>query len=88
MGRYVITPDVFDVLEATEPGSGGEIQLTDALRTLSRQNGMYALELAGQRYDVGDKLGFLKATCEFALRRDDLKEEFSAYLKDLTRRLP
>ncbi len=87
MGRYVITPDVFDVLEATTPGSGGEIQLTDALRTLSRQNGMYALELAGKRYDVGDKLGFLKATCEFALRRDDLKAEFSAYLKDLVGRL-
>lgn len=88
MGRYVITPDVFAALEKTTPGSGGEIQLTDALRTLCHQDTMYALELSGQRYDVGDKLGFLKATCEFALARDDLKKEFAAYLKELARRLP
>jgi UTP--glucose-1-phosphate uridylyltransferase len=88
MGRYVITPDVFDALDKTVPGSGGEIQLTDALRALCKKDTMYALELAGERYDVGDKLGFLKATCEFALQREDLKDEFSAYLKELARRLP
>jgi UTP--glucose-1-phosphate uridylyltransferase len=88
MGRYVITPDIFTALEQTTPGSGGEIQLTDALRALCQKDDMYALELSGERYDVGDKLGFLKATCEFALKRDDLKDEFAAYLKELVRRLP
>ncbi len=87
MGRYVITPEIFEVLETTTPGSGGEIQLTDGLRTLGKKDDMYALELAGERYDVGDKLGFLKATCEFALKRDDLKDAFAAYLKELTGRL-
>ncbi len=87
MGRYIITPDIFDVLEHTQPGSGGEIQLTDGLKTLCHREDLYALELSGSRYDVGDKLGFLKATCEFALRREDLKADFTAYLKELVGRL-
>ncbi len=87
MGRYIITPDIFPILESTPPGSGGEIQLTDGLKTQCHRSDLYALELSGKRYDVGDKLGFLKATCEFALERDDLKDEFAEYLKELTRRL-
>lgn len=80
LGRYIITPDIFDILETTKPGSGGEIQLTDALKILAEKDDMYAYTFEGRRYDVGDKLGFLEATVEFALRRDDLKEQFRAYL--------
>lgn len=87
MGRYIITPDIFPILEATPPGAGGEIQLTDALRAQCQMGDLYALELIGKRYDVGDKLGFLKATCEFALEREDLKVEFAEYLKELIGRL-
>jgi UTP--glucose-1-phosphate uridylyltransferase len=84
MGRYVITPEIFDTLEGTPKGKGGEIQLTDALELLQREQPMYAYEFEAKRYDVGDKLGFLKATCEFALEREDLAEDFSKYLFDLT----
>ncbi|MEI6100695.1 MAG: UTP--glucose-1-phosphate uridylyltransferase GalU [Eubacteriales bacterium] len=87
MGRYIITPEIFSILEKTQPGAGGEIQLTDGLRAICQLDDLYALELSGLRYDVGDKLGFLKATCEFALRRDDLKTDFTAYLKELIGRL-
>ena len=80
LGRYIITPEVFDIIERQPPGKNGEIQLTDALRTLGEIQGMLAYEFEGKRYDVGDKLGFLKATVEFALRRDDLKDSFYAYL--------
>lgn len=80
LGRYIITPEIFDILENQQPGVGGEIQLTDALKTLSTQQGMYAYEFDGKRYDVGDKLGFLKATVEFALNRDDLKDPFKEYI--------
>ncbi len=83
MGRYIITPDVFEVLDHTEPGKGGEIQLTDALRVMSHRENVYAYNFDGKRYDVGDKLGFLEATVEFALRRDDLKNEFGKYLKKI-----
>lgn len=75
MGRYVITPEIFDILDHQEPGAGGEIQLTDALRTLGRQQQMLAYEFKGKRYDVGHKLGFLEATIDFALGRDDLRDE-------------
>ena len=61
LGRYIITPEIFDILETTLPGAGGEIQLTDALRILSKKQNMYAYEFEGQRYDVGDRMGFLKA---------------------------
>ncbi len=84
LGRYVITPEVFRHLEHTKPGAGGEIQLTDALKTLAAEQGMYAYNFEGRRYDVGDRMGFLEATVEFALRRDDLHDEFVAYLKKIT----
>ncbi|SHH67631.1 UTP--glucose-1-phosphate uridylyltransferase GalU [Clostridium grantii] len=80
LGRYIITPKIFEILENTKPGKGGEIQLTDALLTLASQEAMYAYNFVGRRYDVGDKLGFLEATIEFALKREDLKEPFTEYL--------
>jgi len=83
IGRYVLTPDLFEILAATHADKGGEIQLTDGLRTLRTQRPMYAVQFEGKRYDTGDKLGFLKATVEFALARPDLADEFSAYLKTL-----
>lgn len=83
LGRYVLTPDIFDAIEQTPPGKGGEIQLTDAMCRLLETQPIYAYEFEGKRYDVGDKLGFLKATCEFALDREDLKDDFEAYLKEL-----
>ena len=83
LGRYIITPEIFEYLEKTAPGAGGEIQLTDALKMLAADQIMYAYDFEGQRYDVGDKLGFLKATVEYALRRDDLKDSFKEYLKTM-----
>ena len=80
LGRYIITPRIFDILENTKPGNGGEIQLTDALKTLISEEDMYAYNFEGRRYDVGDKEGFLEATVEYALKRDDLKETFMNYL--------
>ncbi len=87
LGRYIITPEIFDILAVQQPGKNGEIQLTDALKTLTNLQGMYAYEFEGKRYDVGDKLGFLKATVEFALNRDDLSERFGAYLKNVVKDL-
>jgi len=87
LGRYIISPSIFDILEHTPPGKGGEIQLTDALKTLARQEAMYAYTFEGKRYDVGDKMGFLQATVEFALKRDDLKEPFMAYLQKLVKEI-
>ena len=83
LGRYVIMPEIFDILEHTEPGRGGEIQLTDALKVLAKEQAMYAYDFMGRRYDVGDKLGYLEATCEFALRRDDLRDKFMDYLRTI-----
>jgi UTP--glucose-1-phosphate uridylyltransferase len=83
LGRYIVTPDIFNILEHTKPGKGGEIQLTDALKELLTREAMYAYTFEGRRYDVGDKLGFLQATVEFALKRKDIKEEFYSYLKKL-----
>jgi UTP--glucose-1-phosphate uridylyltransferase len=83
IGRYVLEPEIFDALAATEPGAVGEIQLTDALRALLRRRPIYGWRFEGKRYDAGDKLGFLKATVEFALRRDDLGPAFRQYLKTL-----
>lgn len=81
LGRYVITPDVFPILEETKPGKGGEVQLTDALRVMAHNENVYAYAFEGRRYDVGSKEGFLEATVEYALRRPDLGPEFAAYLK-------
>ncbi|HVP45411.1 MAG TPA: UTP--glucose-1-phosphate uridylyltransferase GalU [Bryobacteraceae bacterium] len=83
IGRYVLTPDIFDSLQSIEPGSGAEIQLTDGLKHLLHSRPIYAYRFEGTRYDAGDKLGFLKATVEFALRRDDLGAPFREYLKSL-----
>lgn len=80
LGRYIITPEVFAHLEKTAPGAGGEIQLTDALRTLAAEQEMYAYDFVGRRYDVGDREGYLEATVEFALRREDLRGPFLNYL--------
>jgi UTP--glucose-1-phosphate uridylyltransferase len=83
IGRYVLTPEIFPILEETRSGRGGEIQLTDGIRTLLEQQPVYAYRFEGTRYDAGDKLGFLKATVEFALRRQDLGQPFREYLKTL-----
>ena len=83
LGRYIITPQIFKILEETKPGKGGEIQLTDALLKLIDEEAMYAYDFEGTRYDVGDKLGFLKATVEYALRREDLRDGFIEYLNIL-----
>lgn len=83
VGRYIITPAIFDILEKVEPDLNGEIQLTNALKVLCQKEAMYGVVFEGKRYDVGDKLGYLKATVEFALAREDLGEEFLAYLKKL-----
>lgn len=85
LGRYVITPEIFTILERTEPGRGGEIQLTDALKVLAKQQNMYAYDFIGRRYDVGDKQGYLEATVEYALRREDLKDKFLEYLKKIVK---
>ena len=85
LGRYVITPEIFEILEHTAPGRGGEIQLTDALKVLAKEQSMYAYDFIGKRYDAGDKLGYLQATVEYALRRDDLKDKFVEYLKTVVK---
>jgi UTP--glucose-1-phosphate uridylyltransferase len=81
IGRYVLTPEIFACIENIQPGSGGEIQLTDALKYMLRNRPIYGLKFEGKRYDAGDKLGFLKATVEFALNRHDLGQDFREYLK-------
>lgn len=83
IGRYILTPAIFESLEATTPGAGGELQLTDGLRRLLKKEKVYGYTFAGKRHDAGDKLGFLKATVEFALKREDLGGDFRAYLKTL-----
>ena len=83
IGRYILTPQIFNILEKTRTGRGDEIQLTDAIRILLEQQPVYAYMFEGTRYDAGDKLGFLKATVEFALRRSDLGDAFRQYLKSL-----
>jgi UTP--glucose-1-phosphate uridylyltransferase len=83
LGRYIITPTIFEILENTKPGKGGEIQLTDALKELLSNEAMYAYTFEGIRHDVGDKLGFLQATVEYALKREELRDDFLVYLKDI-----
>lgn len=83
LGRYILKPEIFDVLENQKPGKNNEIQLTDALKTLSETQAMYAYEFDGKRYDVGEKFGFLQATVEFALKNKELEEQFLNYLKNL-----
>jgi UTP--glucose-1-phosphate uridylyltransferase len=83
MGRYILTPDIFEEIQNTKPDVRGEIQLTDAMRSLLKKRPFYGYQFEGRRYDAGDKVGFLKATVEFALKHDDIREEFRAYLKSL-----
>jgi UTP--glucose-1-phosphate uridylyltransferase len=83
IGRYILTPAIFDCLEKTQTGAGGELQLTDGMRLLLQKEKMYAYVYEGRRHDAGDKLGFLKATVEFALKRQDLGQPFREYLKSL-----
>jgi len=83
IGRYILTPTVFETLSNIKPGAGGELQLTDGLRALLQREKMYAYVYEGRRHDTGDKLGFLKATVEFALKREDLGGPFREYLKTL-----
>lgn len=85
LGRYIITPAIFKYLEKQEIGAGGEIQLTDALNKLAKEEPMYAYDFVGKRYDVGNKMGFLQATVEFALKREELREEFKTYLKEISK---
>jgi UTP--glucose-1-phosphate uridylyltransferase len=84
IGRYILLPDIFDLLEQTKPGHGGEIQLTDALLALSQKRGMYAYEFEGTRFDAGDKLGYLKAIIAFGIRHSDLGEEFRKYIREIS----
>jgi len=83
IGRYILTPNIFEMLSSIQPGSGGELQLTDGLRALLKKEKIYGFTFEGKRHDAGDKLGFLKATVEFALKRDDLGKDFREYLKTL-----
>ncbi|BEU88597.1 UTP--glucose-1-phosphate uridylyltransferase GalU [Selenomonas sp. TAMA-11512] len=80
LGRYVLTPAIFDLLEKTQPGAGGEIQLTDAISRLSTKEAVFAYAFEGRRYDIGDKEGFLEATVEYALKRPELRDPFLSYL--------
>jgi UTP--glucose-1-phosphate uridylyltransferase len=80
IGRYILTPDVFDIIEKQKPGAGGEIQLTDALKILVRKRPIYGYPIKGRRYDAGDKLGYLEATVDFALRNTELAAGFKKYL--------
>ncbi|NIK78184.1 UTP--glucose-1-phosphate uridylyltransferase [Paenibacillus castaneae] len=86
MGRYILSPKIFDILHDQKPGAGGEIQLTDAIAELNRMEAVYAYDFEGTRYDVGEKLGFIKTQLEFALQRDDLREELLEYLKQLVQK--
>lgn len=81
MGRYILTPQIFDILEKQDVGAGGEIQLTDAISELNKQESVFAYHFEGKRYDVGEKLGFIKTTIDFALQRSDLKNDLLEYLK-------
>jgi UTP--glucose-1-phosphate uridylyltransferase len=84
VGRYILTPTIFEMLDRTPLGAGGELQLTDAIRLLLQKEKVYGYRFEGKRHDAGDKLGFLKATVEFALKRPELRDEFRAYLRGLS----
>lgn len=87
LGRCVLPPEIFDILEHTKPGAGGEIQLTDAMAELARRDGVTAVDFTGKRYDMGSKLGIMQAGVETALRHPEIGGEFRAYLKELAKRL-
>ncbi|WP_047983971.1 UTP--glucose-1-phosphate uridylyltransferase GalU [Ornithinibacillus californiensis] len=83
LGRYILSPRIFDMLENLEPGAGGEIQLTDAIAELNKHEAIYAYDFEGERYDVGEKMGFIKTTIEFALKREELRKELLDYLANI-----
>lgn len=83
MGRYVLSPEIFDYLENQTEGSGGEIQLTDAIERLNQDDRVYAYDFEGERYDVGEKIGFVKTTIEYALKDNEMKEEIKQYIRSL-----
>ncbi len=85
IGRYVLPPEIFPILERVRPGVGGEIQLTDALAVLARERGLLGYRFEGDRYDAGDRLGYLKANVAFALKRADLRDQLAAWLREVTR---
>ncbi len=85
LGRYIITPEIFDILSELPPGKNSEIQLTDALEELSEKRDMYAYVFEGKRYDLGDKHGFLQATVDFALKRPDLRDDFLEYITKVSK---
>lgn len=87
LGRCVLTPDIFDILDQTPPGAGGEIQLTDAMCTLARSKGMVAVDFTGKRYDMGNKLGIMQASVEVALKHKEIGNSFREYLKELSKTL-
>ena len=87
LGRCVLPPSIFDILDRTAPGAGGEIQLTDAMLVLARTEGMTGVDFTGKRYDMGNKLGILQATCEVALKHPEVGDGFRAYLKELAKTL-
>ncbi len=87
LGRYVLTPEIFEILERQAPGKSGEIQLTDAIRSLLVSQVVYAFDFEGVRYDVGDKFGFIKATVDFALEREDIKGQLTDYIRQLAQEL-
>ena len=87
LGRCILTPDIFEILDHTAPGAGGEIQLTDAMKALARRDGMIAVNFTGKRYDMGNKLGIMEAQVEVALRHPEIGEDFRRYLKELCRTL-
>lgn len=87
LGRCVLPPEIFDILDKTPPGAGGEIQLTDAMRTLARRDGMTAVDFTGTRHDMGNKLGIMQASVEVALNHPEIGKEFRAYLKGLCKTL-
>lgn len=87
LGRCILPPEIFDILDKTPPGAGGEIQLTDAMRTLARRDGMTAVDFTGTRYDMGNKLGIMQASVEVALNHPEIGKDFRAYLKELCKTL-
>ena len=87
IGRYLLTPEIFEILETQEPGLGGEIQLTDAIDTLNKTQRVFAHEFTGKRYDVGNKMGMLEANIEYGLKHPEIKEDLKAYLKELANKL-
>ena len=87
LGRVVMPPEIFDILENTPKGAGGELQLTDAMKTLAQTKGVIALDYYGTRYDMGNKMGIMKANCEVALNHPEIAEDFKAYIKELAKTL-